>query len=285
MTPLHLDDDALSAAVDGEATADEQDHLDGCPLCREKVGGLLAVALAVGTPVAPRPAAAAEAAIRAAVDDAGPVAAPAEGSSWAGTSRRDPRLVGSRLARGVLALAAVAAVVLGAGLVVALAGRGPSASKTSSVAARSDQTLNGPSGAAAPAAGAAPSTTSASAAPVSPNVLGSPRAAFVLGPDLGRQSNPADLARIVDSQLAAGAASTPTASEQSGPTSAVAPPCVDQGVTGAGLAGQHPALVYAATVRWQGQDAEVLVYARPGGGRAGVVMRRQDCVLLTTLSL
>ena len=67
MTDTHLDDEALSAALDGEATAAEESHLVSCPACRQRIDVLRGIALAVGGPVPPRPAAAVDAAVGAAL--------------------------------------------------------------------------------------------------------------------------------------------------------------------------------------------------------------------------
>src|SRR6202022_1057811 len=58
MTNLHLDDEALSAALDGEATAAEQSHLVSCPVCRQRVDVFRTVALAVARQEPPHPPAA-----------------------------------------------------------------------------------------------------------------------------------------------------------------------------------------------------------------------------------
>ena len=52
MTPEHLDDDALSATLDGEATPDEHAHVEACAACRARVDELRAAANAIGTPLA-----------------------------------------------------------------------------------------------------------------------------------------------------------------------------------------------------------------------------------------
>ncbi|MCU1485388.1 MAG: hypothetical protein JWN67_2134 [Actinomycetia bacterium] len=51
MTPEHLDDNALSATLDGEATPDEHAHVDACTTCRARVDELRAAANAIGTPL------------------------------------------------------------------------------------------------------------------------------------------------------------------------------------------------------------------------------------------
>jgi hypothetical protein len=67
MTSEHLDDDALSASLDGEATPGELAHLDGCDTCRARVDELRTAANLVGSPVPPVDVDAREAAIAAAL--------------------------------------------------------------------------------------------------------------------------------------------------------------------------------------------------------------------------
>jgi hypothetical protein len=47
----HLDDVALSASLDGEATEEERAHLGGCPPCASRRDALARAAAAIGTPV------------------------------------------------------------------------------------------------------------------------------------------------------------------------------------------------------------------------------------------
>ena len=65
MTAAHLDQEALSAALDGEATAAERGHLATCEDCRRGLDSVRAVARAVAAPVTPRGRLATDAAIRA----------------------------------------------------------------------------------------------------------------------------------------------------------------------------------------------------------------------------
>lgn len=51
--PSHLDDEALNAVLDGEASAGEQDHADSCARCSARLERLRRVAVAVATPVEP----------------------------------------------------------------------------------------------------------------------------------------------------------------------------------------------------------------------------------------
>lgn len=65
---LHLDDETISAALDGEPIdAAAQAHLDGCAVCRARLDVFSRVAAAVAAPVAPPDADARDAAIAAAV--------------------------------------------------------------------------------------------------------------------------------------------------------------------------------------------------------------------------
>jgi hypothetical protein len=49
----HLDDEAISAVLDGEATADEVAHVDACATCAARLAQLRDAALIVRTPVEP----------------------------------------------------------------------------------------------------------------------------------------------------------------------------------------------------------------------------------------
>jgi hypothetical protein len=303
MTLSHLDDDALSAALDGEATAEEQSHLTGCAACQARLATFRAVAQAVGAPVPPRPAAAVNSAIQLAVDDAWTaesvtgdevvtVVATANaaqvGAGPSGSRRpgRDRLRFGGRPQR-VVAMAAAIVVVLGTvGGLLGLLGRGSGKSASTSLGVSRPQSAQP----AAPTSsfsqsrdqvkgvnpGAAPSGA-AGPAPVSGFSVRQ-------GPDLGAQSDPAVVARLVDGQLNAGGEAVPAAGSSANSRTAPATlPCVEQGATAAALPGQQADLVYAATVRWRGDDSVVLVYLRPGGRRAGVVMRLSDCSRLAVL--
>jgi hypothetical protein len=320
MTLSHLDDDALSAALDREATPEEQSHLATCVACQERIEALVAVARVLGVPVPPRSPAAVNSAIQEALDGAwaiGAGASPAEpvastaepavgtgevvggsaaaiaaqasggrsggrrpGAGRSRSGRTDSRP--SRPSRAVV-VAAVVVVTLGAvgGLLGVLAGgsgrtasttlgaRRSQAGQPAAPKANSDQVkgLN-PGGAPSPAA-AAPSR---------------PGGPVEHRPDLGAQGDPAAVARLVDGQLnVGGEVGQPAAHSANGLSEPAASPCVEQGAKAAGLPGQQAALVYVATVRWQGDDGVVLVYLRPAGGRVGVVMRLADCSRLADL--
>jgi anti-sigma factor RsiW len=105
MTPQHLDDDALSATLDGEATPDEQAHVDACPACRARAAELRAAANLIGAPLAVVDPGARDAAIAAAL-----VAAPTP-------------LAGRRRARPPGWLVGAAAAVVALGILVPLVNR------------------------------------------------------------------------------------------------------------------------------------------------------------------
>jgi hypothetical protein len=285
MTIAHLDDEALSAAIDGESTAEEQTHMDGCAACRERIDQLRMVASAVGTPVPSRPAAATDAAIMAALTATSEREAirpaTAAAPSPIGLGRRHTgRELGPRSAQVVLAAAAVVVVLLGVGLLLK---GGGSSSKTSSVAERSQPAAPGfasTNPASGGAAGAVPSTISGLQAP---SVAQAPVRGPSVDANLGDQTDAAVLAQLVKRRLAV-SSTTSSSADLNAKGAGVPSMCVDQAAAAAGMAGQNPVLRYVAPVRWQGQNATVLVFDRPGG-LAGVVMRLPDCATLTTLPL
>jgi hypothetical protein len=99
----HLDDEAISAVLDGEATADEVAHVDVCATCAARLAQLRDAALVVRTPVEPPSDAERDAAIAAAL-------APMSTSATVTPIRRRvaPRWLG--------AAAAVLAVLAGIGV-------------------------------------------------------------------------------------------------------------------------------------------------------------------------
>jgi hypothetical protein len=63
----HLDDEAISAVLDGEGTVEEVAHVDACATCSARLGQLRDAALVVRTPVDPPTDAQRDAAIAAAL--------------------------------------------------------------------------------------------------------------------------------------------------------------------------------------------------------------------------
>jgi hypothetical protein len=133
--PDHLDDETLSAALDGDEQAAAA-HLAACAACRERLDALRRAAAAVGAPVPPVPTLVRERHIAAALAEAG-TAAPA------------------RHRRRLVALAAAAALAAGVALPLALRDANP----PDDLASRAAQAQKAPAERAqaetAPAAGAA----------------------------------------------------------------------------------------------------------------------------------
>jgi hypothetical protein len=316
MTDFHLDDEALSAALDGEATAAEESHLVSCPACRQRIDVLRSIALAVGGPVPLRPATAVDAAVGAALDAVLGGGEAIEATHPAGppgtinlldmADRR--RAARQRRASRTLSLAAAGVIVLGAAALIAalaLPGRGASSAKTAArtaneVPTSDGQGTQGASSAGAQAYGRGLPPTATGAAPL-PQLAQGAQSATIYGTSLGDQADAPTVARLVDSQLAGQVASASGPAGGSGPSSpngasttvasAAAPgavvgtagSCSEAGTTAAGLAGQQPFLHYAAPLRWRGQDAVVLVFDRAAGGRSAVVMAVSGCSLLAVL--
>ena len=105
MSDRHLDDEALSAVLDGEATADESAHADACAECGARLEALRQASLLVRTPVDPPTDEARDRAIAAALAAHNVV----------------PLADRRRVPPAWLAAAAIAVVMVGA---IALAGRG-----------------------------------------------------------------------------------------------------------------------------------------------------------------
>jgi hypothetical protein len=95
----HLDDEALSAVLDGEGTEDEAAHAAICPTCADRLSAFRTAAAALGQPVAVDPDRR-DAAVRAALE--APMAISLDARRW---------LRGSRLALAGVAAAVVAAVI------------------------------------------------------------------------------------------------------------------------------------------------------------------------------
>ncbi|MDQ1393557.1 MAG: hypothetical protein QOF30_2534 [Acidimicrobiaceae bacterium] len=287
MTTSHLDDEALSAALDGVATEAEHAHLSSCSICQAQMASLAFVARAVATPVGDRPRSEVDAAVEGALrawsgsDDAVAsdsvlepepsrretltLAAPTpigvgSGRAAARRASRSPRWLG--------AAAGIAAAVIVVGGAVALS-RGRTTSRASTTAGLAPQS----SSSTRPTPDAAASGSSA---------------------DLGDQSDPSVLAHRVSAavgqRVSGSAAAEPGfgATTIAGPTAPsgdqrAAPTCVAQAATATGAA-DNPAPDLVATLRWRGEPAVVVVFSRPGG-LAGAVMRQADCSLLVVLPL
>lgn len=304
MTIPHLDDEALSAALDGESTVDQEAHLSTCGHCREELQSLAVVVRAVATPVAPYETAAVDAAIANALGALAPGVEPTTVRSGDGqlAPGLDARRVGARSgaepvgdpvatpvrrrpARWVLAAMGAAATVVLVGGLVAVVGRSGSTSS------------NGPSTAAPEKATVSPSTSV-------------PKTEFAGGAatpgDLGVQSDTAMVARLVteaigasSGDLAGGAtpaaaapSNTATSNTATSNTAALAlpkAPCVAEagavlGIVGGGAPAGGEGLRYVATLSWRGQAAIVVVFSA-AGRLSGAIMKTVDCSLLAVLPL
>ena len=280
MTTPHLDEEALSAALDGAASDAEQAHLSSCRDCQATMAALAAVARAVAAPVTPPPRREIDAAIeRAVAASALPpltVTPPAVGSPGGRHGR----------ARWLVTAGAVAAAVVLVGAIVA---------GTRSVSVHRTSSANAPGV-------ASPTTTSGP----------------IAGADLGDQSNSAALSDLVlaalgphgpsegtpppavnppaaASSAATGPAATAAASiggvsggGLSTASSAVAPnalpTCTAQARGYLGSAAAGAALRFSAPLRWRGQPAVAVVFSGPNG-LAGAVMSSATCSLLVVLAL
>lgn len=183
MTP-HLDDEALSALLDGEAAAAEETHVEACPVCTGRLAQLRAVALAVG--VAPEPVTDArrDTAIAAALAVLPGTSAPAGDRSppltaVAGAVHRQRRW--ARLPQWAAAAAVVAVLAGSVGVVTLLGGQ----------AERQEQATAGRSGPELADEAAAPDPGTPDELPVDGGDLG---ALAIAGVD--------DLARQIDQKLA-----------------------------------------------------------------------------------
>lgn len=253
----HLDDETLSAHLDGITDASAQSHLAGCAACRDRLAAFEAVAAAVGRPAPVLDEAITDRLITTAlaagaVDELAPV-----------VPLRRGRPTGLMWVAGV---AAALTLLLGVATAVSRAGRHGTA-----VASRS---------AIAPTT-VAEATTGGQAFD---NAAGA-----VSGGDLGDQSDPeavASFARSAMGERPAGDAAAPLAAGATAKSSAAAgaqttvttvpasPQCTDQARAegGPGLGN----LVYFATLRWRGEPAEFLAFAN----RQGYVMARGSCAVL-----
>ena len=200
----HLDAEALSAAVDGEASSTEQAHLERCPTCRQQVEELTELHVRMAQPPPPVPRAVREAAISAALDHFEEGAPESATTRAAHRSRRPSRRL-AELAPWLAAAAVVLLVALSLPLVLSVGGTDDAET------AASDSAVSGPSneaaddsaaaGAAAPeAAATSPSDeavdddspgTVADTAQVLPVDVG----------DLGNLATDADLGPVVDQAL------------------------------------------------------------------------------------
>lgn len=260
---LHLDDEALSAVLDGEGTPEESTHADGCAACGARLAELRDASLLVRAPVAPVDDPVRERAIAAALAAAAP-------SNVVPMRRRSvPRWLGAAAA----AVVAVAAI----GLVV----------RSGDDRQDTDDTAAGGRDEAAETSGATDETATALAAAPPP----------VDGGDLGAIED-RDLRAVIGSALARRARGGTTGAESGGSEEAPAvPPAAGgegpasdsaaPGATGAGTVCEQAVregnpglgpLVYRATGTWEAEPAEVLAFEL-GGDRWVYVLDLDGCAI------
>jgi hypothetical protein len=251
----HLDDEALSAALDGYASNNEQAHIEACASCRQQLEALREVSERIAGPISPPPADVISRALATAV---------AAGPGTAGFGRRHrqpPRL------RYLVAAAAVV-VVVGAGVVtIVRSTHSPSSAKATSA--------GGVASAPAPPSTSAASGQGSAAQPTSGSL---PIAAASPAAGLGAYSDPAVLASdlrhlIAEAQQGSAAAQPGT------------PPCQPAAAAAARLpVTAAPRLV--ANLQWRDQPAAVFVYDRGGSpGRVAVILSAPGCAVLSSLSV
>jgi hypothetical protein len=300
VSDLHLDDEQLSALLDGEPG--DRAHVADCPACAARLSALTSARDAVAAAVVPPLSAAVlEGLIAAAVD-----AAPAGDPAIVPLTRRR-RLRTPPPAWLVGAAAALLALVGVAGVLRSVSGSdGGSMALTSGARDDADESVAankalpaGEAGAGAAASGAAVAAQDSSApAFADPEVV-----AF----DLADQQDPAELAvllrdvgtasRLSATEAAATAGGGDDVGSSRAPTTSAAPvPPAAPSASGAADRAQCRSAAEAAAgdglgdllatgrVQWRGQAAEVLVFLlrspEEGVTRRAMVLQRPGCALL-----
>jgi hypothetical protein len=281
--PSHLDDEQLSAHLDGDALQGPAlAHLDGCPTCNARLTAMRAVVEALSQPPAEPDARRREAHLTAAMAaatataDAGTRMPGSAGMARLPTSRRRPRAI------SWLGAAAALTLVVGVGA-LGLTWRADRAHRTSSLQAQ--------------AASKSPTTLSRTAPTPAPSANASRAGAtpFIAGADLGPMSDFGALSATLRNQLAvedqlkrSAAVAAPPAGTATDSPATPASSCLKQAVAdatahGAGTTGPR----YRARLSWQERPAVVWVLARtpassPGGQPSYQVelMALSDCAAL-----
>lgn len=274
MNGSHLDDESLSAALDSiSGTPDDEAHLAGCPQCQARLGELAGTAQAVAAPVRARSPEEVDAAIQRALAATPPLPAATGAAEPVDLAQRRPL---RRWLAAAGAVAAAAAVVVG--LAIGLSRSGKSSQTVAST--------SGPASSRSEPAGAAGPTTA-------------------IGPDLGDQSDPKELAALLIARIggepaaASGPASalSPTTAPPPGalpPTTEAVPSsgeqstCLASAVHAAGLPNAELGVIrLVAPLRWRGQPALAFVFERqpPATGSVGVVVGTSSCTVLTRLPM
>jgi hypothetical protein len=252
--PEHLDDDQLTALLDGEGSDDDRAHLDTCDHCAGRAEALRTVTALVGAP--PRP----------------PARARDEAVAAALAAAERPVAVVPRPARGrppawLLPAAAVVALVALVAVVVPRWGQGDDDSGSGGdLAARAAQEDEGGGGQDDAAERGSAPAPAADAPTLLRGALG----------ELGSVDDEAALAARIDEAL-----TTSTASHDAAPDGGPCDAVVRQAEAGLGT------LVLRASAAWQGTPAEVLAYAPVGVGSPtrAVVVALDGCTTLAVVDL
>ncbi len=319
MTTHHLDDESLSAAYDGEATPADQAHLTTCPHCQAALGLLDAVAREIGAPVAPRSPEAINAAIARAVRDSPlpgtPAVAGTAEAAWAAGAATATGTTGTTGTAEAARAAGITGTTGAAGVARAAGTTGTTGAAPSSLAGNPRRRrgnrqppawILGAAGIAAAVAlvavvaivGRSHSRTTATSPALSSGAAAASTTApssrtSGLASDLGDQSDPGVVARLA---LAASrplgaatgnaapvpTAASPAASHTLAPELALAAtPCAAEARFAVDVPPDRP-VQYAASLRWRGQEAVVVVFSAPKG-LAGVIMKVAGCSELVVL--
>lgn len=243
----HLDDEQLSALLDGEATAGEAAHASSCAPCSERLARFRAVAAVVALPPPPPAAAERDRAVATAL-----------------AAREVVPLRPARSAGAPAWLAAAAAVVILALLAVPVLRAGGRDDADEAASGGAESAEEGGAGAGTAPAGEEGSALSSQAAPPPFD-----------GGDVGELSADSDLRPLVAPAAPEPAAGAPGAPARDGAERFSAPSCEpavraaepDLGV-----------LRFVATATFEGRPAQVLAFDEPGtGGTAAFVVAADTC--------
>jgi hypothetical protein len=261
----HLDDEGLSAVIDGAASPEGEQHARSCADCAASLAAWRRTLEALSVPAPVVDAARRDAAVAAALAGAATsgAASPVGPVSLADRRhRRRPGFLGSRVA------AAAAAVIVVAGVAVGVWRAGGGASSHPPSAAKAATNVVPVAGGPGPNAGGAAS----SAAPI-PGPGTAPPAPPGAGRDLGAYRDPGGLVAALRARvnLPTGTGGTP-ATIASGPSAArpLAVPCLTQATSDAKVTVGSPP-VLAATLTYRGSPARVFVFQVSSGHTAAVV--------------
>lgn len=245
----HLDDIAVSAAVDGEASPNDVDHLKRCPDCQLRLAAFKDAAAAVAVPPSPPPPGQADLSVQHALADVFDRDSPP-------SARQEPT-VPARHRRAPWAIATAAAVIAVAAAVIGLAHNARPGRQPPSQSAGSTQSSARPQQAPAAASGAAS-----------------------IG-QLGAFSDPGQLTGALRSALGR---NQPNLSGPRGSGASAPPPCAVASAQAAGTTTGTPPRLSAALL-WQGQPALATVYQNPDGQLTAAVLATPGCKTLLILAL